>query len=122
VDTRTKIISNEEARGIANATIVSGFFDPITNAHAERLRGLKQAGQPLLVLIATPANSILPSEARAVLVAGLACVDHVTIIGAVYPDDLTPHTQLETEDAERLEQLIRHVQARQQAAQGQQQQ
>lgn len=86
-------------------------------AHAERLQGLKKPGQRLLVLIATPANPILPAEARAQLVAGLACVDYVTVIGAAYPDGLTPQTQLETEDAARLEQLIRHVQARQQAAQ-----
>ncbi|MFM2125588.1 MAG: hypothetical protein RL328_2039 [Acidobacteriota bacterium] len=116
MDTRTKILSNEDARKLAGATIVSGYFDPITMAHAERLKGLKQAGSPLLVLIATPANAILPAEARANLVAGLACVDAVTIIGAAYPEGLKPHTQLETEDAARLEQLIRHVQARQQAA------
>ncbi len=117
MDTRTKILSNDDARKLAGATIVSGCFDPITHAHAERLKGLKKAGAPLLVLIATPANPILPAEARANLIAGLACVDAVTIIGSVYPDGLTPHTQLETEDAARLEQLIQHVQSRQQAAQ-----
>jgi hypothetical protein len=116
LDTRTKIISNEEARRIAGAVIVSGYFDPIIHTHAERLASLKKPGQPLLVLIATPANAILPARARAELIAGLACVDHVTEIGGVYPDSLQPHTQLETEDAARLEQLIQHVQARQQAA------
>lgn len=117
MDTRTKIVSNEDARAIHDATIVSGYFDPMTGAHADRLRGLKKPGRPLIVLIATSANPILPAEARAQLIAGLACVDRVTIIGATYPDGLTPNTQLETEDAARLEQLIRHVQARQQAAQ-----
>lgn len=116
MDTRTKILSNDAARALTGATIVSGFFDPITNVHAERLQGLKQPGSPLLVLIATPANAILPAEARANLVAGLACVDAVAIIGGAYPEGLTPHTQLETEDAARLEQLIRHVQSRQEAA------
>ena len=117
MDTRTKILSNDDARKLAGVTIVSGYFDPITTAHAERLQGLKKDGQSMLVLIATPANAILPAEARANLIAGLKCVDHVTIIGGAYPDGLTPQTQLETEDASRLEQLIRHVQSRQQAAQ-----
>ena len=117
MDTRTKILSNDDARKLAGATLVSGYFDPITKQHAERLQGLKQAGSPLLVLIATPANAILPPEARANLIAGLACVDAVTIIGGAYPEGLMPHTQLETEDSARLEQLIRHVQSRQAAAQ-----
>jgi bifunctional ADP-heptose synthase (sugar kinase/adenylyltransferase) len=116
LDTRTKILTPDDARKLEGATIVSGYFDPITTAHAERLKGLKKPDQPLLVLVATPANPILPAEARANLVAGLACVDAVTIIGGAYPEGLTPQTQLETEDAARLEQLIRHVQMRQQAA------
>ncbi len=121
METRINFGSNEDVRATTGSIIVSGFFDPITSAHAERLQALKHPSQPLLILIATPANPILPAEARAVLLAGLACVDYVTIIGSVYPDGLNPHTQLEAEDAERLEQLIRHVQARQQAAQEQQQ-
>jgi len=117
VDTRTKIISNDEAREVTGAVVVSGYFDPMIHAHAERLASLKKPGRPLLVLIATPADAILPGEARAALVAGLACVNYVTLIGGSYPDGLKPHTQLETEDTARLEDLIRHVQARQQAAQ-----
>ncbi len=116
MDTRTKIVSNGEAREFAaRAVIVSGYFDPVTKEHAERLQGLRQPGMKLMVLIATPANPILPSAARAALIAGLACVDHVTEIGAVYPEGLTPHVQLETEDVERLTQLIEHVRMRQQA-------
>jgi len=117
VDTRTKIISNDAARAVAGAFIVSGYFDPVISVHAERLQGLKEAGRPLLVLIATPADAILPAEARAQLIAALECVDYVTIIGAVYPDRLNPHTQLEAEHVEQVAQLIRHVQTRQQAGQ-----
>ncbi len=115
MDTRTKVISNDAARKVADAVIVSGYFDPITVAHAERLKSLRKVGRPLLVLIATPANPILPAAARANLVAGLACVDYVTEIGGAYPEGLMPQTQLETEDTARLERLIEHVQARQQA-------
>ena len=117
MDTRTKIVSNDAARQIDGAVIVSGYFDPIVHLHADRLARLRKVGQPLLVLIATPANPILPSAARAALVAGLACVDYVTEIGSTYPDGLKPHVQLETEDSARLEQLIQHVATRQQAAQ-----
>jgi glycerol-3-phosphate cytidylyltransferase-like family protein len=88
---------------------VSGYFDPLTLEHATRLTGLKVSGRPLVVVIATPENAILPNAARAQLVAGLACVDYVT-------EGFTAETQLEAEDTQRLEQLIRHVGARQQAA------
>jgi len=114
MDTRTKIISADEARQIAanGATTVSGYFDPLTLAHAERLQSLKRPGAPLLVIISSPPDPILPSLARAQLVAGLACVDHVTEA----PVAIAPHARLEEEDATRLEQLIEHVQSRQRAA------
>lgn len=117
MDTRIKIISNDDARAVQGAKIVSGYFDPVTSEHAERLRGLKESGRPLLILIATPADPILPAEARAQLVAALKYVDYVTITSGRYPSGLIPHVQLEAEDAERLEKLIRHVHTRQQAAQ-----
>lgn len=119
MDTRIKIISNDEARAIQGAKIVSGYFDPVTSEHAERLRGLKESSRPLLILIGTPPDPILPAEARAQLVAALKCVDYVTIANGPHPSGLTPHVQLEAEDTERLEKLIRHVHARQQAAQQQ---
>ncbi len=88
---------------------VSGYFDPLTLAHAQRLAGLKVSGRPLVVVIATPDNAILPNAARAQLVAGLACVDFVT-------EGIAAETRLEAEDSQRLEQLIQHVGLRQQAA------
>lgn len=89
--------------------MVSGYFDPLTREHAERLAGLKQSGRPLVVVIATPKDAILPNAARANLVAGLACVDYVT-------EGIAAETQLESEDTQRLQQLIQHVAQRQQAA------
>jgi glycerol-3-phosphate cytidylyltransferase-like family protein len=114
VDTRTKIITADQAQRLAEdgATTVSGYFDPLTLAHAERLQSLKRPGAPLLVVISSPPDPILPSLARAQLVAGLACVDHVTEA----PVSFTPDVQLEHEDDTRLDQLIQRVQARQQAA------
>jgi len=114
VDSRSKIVTAQEARSIAaaGATVVSGFFDPLVASHAQRLAGLKQDGTTLLVLISTPPDPILPARARAELVASLGVVDHV----AESVDGLSPHLRLEQEDVERLEQLMAHVHARQRAA------
>jgi len=114
MDTRAKIIDAGQARIIAaqGATVVSGYFDPLVASHAERLAELKYEDVPLLVLIATPDDAILPARARAELVAGLAVVDYVceTAAGAA------PHLSLEREHTERLAQLIDHVHTRQRAA------
>jgi hypothetical protein len=112
LDTRTKIIDAAQAAHIAQdgATVISGYFDPLIASHAERLASLKH-GAPLLVLIATPPAAILPAAARAQLVAGLAAVDYV----CDSPGGLSPHVAMEAEHVEVLEQLIRHVHARQRA-------
>ena len=82
-------------------------------SHAERLAGLKRNGAPLLVLIATPEDPILPARARAELVAGLAVVDHVAELAEGLAAGLTPQVRLEPEDRTRLEKLIERVHARQ---------
>jgi len=114
MDTRKKIISASQATQIAasGATVVSGYFDPLIASHGERLAQLKAAREKLLVLIATPADAILPAAARAELVAGLRVVDYV----AELTDDLTAHLRLEEEDDERYRALLRHVHARQKVA------
>ena len=114
MDTRTKIIDAAQAARIAQsgATVVSGFFDPMIASHAEHLIMLKQEGTPLLVLVATPPDAILPALARAQLVAGLSVVDYVCDA----PDGLTAQIHLEDEHAQLLTKLIDHVHARQRAA------
>jgi hypothetical protein len=114
VDTRTKIIDAAQARLLAGqgATVVSGYFDPLIASHAERLAELKRERVPLLILISTPADAILPARARAELVAGLAVVDYVCETA----DDVAPHLSLEREHTERLAQLIERVHTRQRAA------
>jgi bifunctional ADP-heptose synthase (sugar kinase/adenylyltransferase) len=118
VDTRTKIVSAAEAAGIAaaGATVVTGYFDPLLAAHAERLMELKREGLPLLVAIADPENPILPGRARAELVAGLAVVDYVMESADGFAPGLAPNFRLEQEDRERLEDLIEHVHSRQSRA------
>ena len=114
MDTRKKIIDASQAASIAadGATVVSGYFDPLIASHAERLASLKNNGAKLLVLIATPANAILPAAARAELVAGLRSVDHVAELAG----GVIPHIRLEQEDDERYRALLQHVHARQKAA------
>jgi len=114
LDTRTKIIDAAQAARVAQggATIVSGYFDPMIASHAERLTKLKREGTPLLVLVATPPEAILPALARAQLVAGLSVVDYVCDA----PVGIDPQIHLEDEHAELLTQLIEHVHARQRAA------
>ncbi len=111
MDTRTKIISAAEAARVAasGAVVVTGYFDPLLAAHAERLAGLKRAGLPLMAAIAEPENPILPARARAELVAGLAVVDYVVESA----EGFTANFVLEQEDQARLEDLIERVHARQ---------
>jgi len=111
VDTRIKIIGAPEAakQAASGAVVVSGYFDPLLASHADRLQELKREGQPLMVLVATPDNPILPVLARCELVAALAVVDHV----AEWSSGIRVDARLEPQDAERLEKLIEHVHSRQ---------
>jgi hypothetical protein len=90
VDTRRKIVGAREAAHIAagGATVVSGYFDPLIAWHARWLAGFKKPARPLLVLIATPEDPILPAPARAELVASLRVVDHVAELSAELSKDL----------------------------------
>ncbi|MBV8841685.1 MAG: hypothetical protein JO307_02640 [Bryobacterales bacterium] len=111
MDTRTKIVPCSEALRIAaaGATVVTGYFDPMVAFHADRLQELKKPGAPLLVVIADPANPILPTRARAELAAALRVVDYVGE-GAF---DIEPDYCLEQEHERRLEELVADVHARQ---------
>jgi hypothetical protein len=114
MDTRRKIVDQAQAAGIAaaGATVVSGYFDPLIAAHGARLESIKNGGAKLLVLIATPENAILPAAARAELVAGLHCVDHVAELGS----GIAAQIHLEQEDDGRFAALLEHVHARQKGA------
>lgn len=114
MDTRTKIVTAAEAARIAEqgATVVSGYFDPLLAAQAERLAGIEHNGAGLLVAIADPGNPILPARARAELVAGLAAVDYV-VEGTA---SLKIHLRLEDEHKAQSAELIERVQARNGAA------
>ena len=114
MDTRTKIVSTEEAARLSSAggLVVSGSFDPLVAEHARQLAELKQSGRALIVAIAEPPNPILPARARAELVAGLAVVDFAVESAAGLPVEVN----LEEAHERILSDLIRHVHARQSAA------
>ena len=113
MDTRTKIIDSASAARCAEAgaIVVSGFFDPLIASTAERLAACKDTSKPLLVVIASAPDAILPARARAELVAGLACVDFV----CEHAPEIAPQICLQQEHHAALSDLIRHVNARQQA-------
>ena len=114
MDTRTKIVSADKAAELAQsgATVVSGYFDPLIASLAEELADLKRPEAPLLVLVRSSGNPILPARARAELVAALAVVDYVCDAECA----IEPHVRLEQEHARRLQELIARVHARQAAA------
>lgn len=113
MDTRSKIVSPERVTDLARsgATLVSGYFDPLVAGLAEQLAALKHEGAPLVVLIRSGENPILPPRARAELVAALAAVDYVC------DEECTaePAVRLEQEHRHKLRELIAHVHARQEA-------
>ena len=113
MDTRTKIITKQEAQALVSqgAVLVRGYFDPITLWHAEKLAELKNAGGPLIVAVSTPTDPIMPVRARMQMVAGFRAVDYVTEM----TPGLGPAVNLEQDDRAELDRLIALVSGRQQA-------
>lgn len=96
MDTRTKIISLEEATGLAERvrlqgrqlTLAAGCFDVLQAAHARFLNGLRSDDSLLLVAVYGDAalceirrqpKPVLSAQARAQLVAAFGAVDYVLI-------------------------------------------
>jgi len=84
MDTRTKILSGDQARTLAGRRLIlaAGAFDVLQAAHARFLGEVRCGGAELLVVVYEDAGldrPILPEQARAQLVAALAVVDHVLI-------------------------------------------
>jgi hypothetical protein len=117
VDTRSKIVDAGEAAKIAasGATVVSGYFDPMVAWHARWLASFKKAGKPMLVLIATPENPILPMQARAELVAALGVVDHVAESSSEISSMANGVIHVEAQDRELFQDLLQLVHSRQQS-------
>jgi hypothetical protein len=82
VNTRTKIVSAERVRELAQGKPVRwvrGRFDPLLAEHARRLGGLAGPEHLLAVVILDSRDGLLSRAARAELVAALAAADYVTL-------------------------------------------
>jgi bifunctional ADP-heptose synthase (sugar kinase/adenylyltransferase) len=98
--------------------VASGFFDVLRAEHVRELRGLREGGA-LLVVVLPLEGELLDQRSRAELVAGLRMVDYVVaaehgdaeaLIDALKPVRVA---RMEAADARRAQQLIDHVQRRQ---------
>ncbi|MDQ2843434.1 MAG: hypothetical protein M3Y72_20815 [Acidobacteriota bacterium] len=65
-----------------NWTAVAGLFDPLTLAQAERVAGVAKNGCRTLAVVIPGSDTLLPSDARAALIASLRNVDAVVIAGS----------------------------------------
>jgi bifunctional ADP-heptose synthase (sugar kinase/adenylyltransferase) len=90
LDTRTKIISEEDARRRLEgqpAQWVAGHFDPLLAEHVRRLRECFSPDRRLIVEITNPARPLLAQRARAELVAALGMVDYVVLKNGQAPSE-----------------------------------
>ena len=118
MDTRDKIIPAPQAVEIAlrlrergkSVKVVTGCFDPVLAGHARRLEELRGDAETMVVLVTEPPQPILPSRARAELVAALAVVDYVILSEEGKPAGLG--AQLDAADAQLTRDLIQHVRNR----------
>jgi bifunctional ADP-heptose synthase (sugar kinase/adenylyltransferase) len=102
LDTRTKIISEQDVRQRLRgqpAQWVAGHFDPLLAEHVRRLRQYSAPGRRLVVEITNPARPLLAQRARAELVAALGMVDYVVLKDGIAASD----------DVAVTERFIQHV-------------
>jgi cytidyltransferase-like protein len=78
LDTRTKIVHSFET---SELKAVIGYFDPMHAGHVRRLNEICAGGERIAVVIADPPEPMLPTRARAELVAALDCVAYVIPAG-----------------------------------------
>lgn len=80
IDTRTKIVTTDEARRLASESHVRSartYCDPMLPQHVDDLRALAAHGK-LLLIIDTPADHYLDARARCEIAASLDFVAAVT--------------------------------------------
>lgn len=114
MDTRSKIISLAGAAALPAKAVVSGHFDPMTAAHLARLREIAPEGG-LTILVTPVADPLMPTRARAELMAGLAVAGAVVELDGPAPDLFAgrPVIHEEERDLDRRKALMQHVLERQ---------
>jgi len=91
--------------------VVSGYFDPLLALHVERLEALATELGPLTVVLLDPPDAVLPTDARAAVIAGLECVETVLLSdGHAAP---AARLKLEDEDLVLRAGFLQHVLDRQ---------
>ena len=125
MDTRTKIITPEEACALARspkiAALATGYFDVLLAAHIRELDRVRGSLPDALLLVAlgAPEQPLLDARARAEMVAALAMVDYVVSLEdrqmesllAAFPAERI--VRLEAAHEQRMRELIQHVHRRQ---------
>ncbi len=125
MDTRTKIVTPEEAcalaRGRQIAVLVTGYFDVLLAAHIRELDRARESlpDAVLLVALGSPEQPLLDTRARAEMAAALAMVDYVVSLEdrqmesllAAFPGERI--VRLEAAHEQRMRELIQHVHRRQ---------
>jgi cytidyltransferase-like protein len=112
LDTRTKIVPTVDINRIKT---VVGYFDPMHAGHVRRFREICDEGERVAVVIADPPFPILPTRARAELVAALDCVAYVIAAGPDADRILDQKTNVIDErsvDIDRALSFAQHVLAR----------
>jgi glycerol-3-phosphate cytidylyltransferase-like family protein len=123
MDTRTKILSREAARGLCapSPVVVTGYFDILRAEHARVLEeARRRAGNGTVVALVLPfAAAVFPPRARAEMAAAFRVIDYV-VIGddedvTTLLEGLQPLAIVHLEaDEERLHrELVQHVHTRQ---------
>jgi hypothetical protein len=118
LDTRGKIVPLEHLAGRLGDgrwLAVAGTFDPLTLAQAGRLAALSGGAKRILAVVEPGTASLLPVEARAVLVAALKSVQLVVIGQAeALPKDARLEVIQDKEgERKRSAEFVEHVRGRQ---------
>lgn len=114
-----KVVGSEALRGIGDRlraegkriVFTNGCFDILHVGHLRYLQAARALGDALVVGVNSdagvrrlkgPGRPIVPEEERAELLAGLACVDYVTLFGEPLPNEtieaLRPHIHVKGGD------------------------
>ena len=112
MDTRTKIVPSVNTKQLKT---IAGYFDPLHAGHVRRFQQICNNGERVAVVIADPPFPILPTQARAELVAALDCVAYVIPAGPAADAMLARDANIVDErsaDTDRARTFAQHVLAR----------
>lgn len=107
MDTRSKIVKLSEWNPSTLKPVVSGYFDPLLALHVKRLEAMATELGAITVVLLDPPDAVLPTDARAAVVAGLECVETVLLSdGHQAPD---ARLKFESEDLVLRAGFLQHV-------------